>query len=53
VGAAKLGLLAWLGVFLKKGGKLIIIAFVAVIGFFKKQFARLFGRKDPGEPPPT
>jgi len=46
VGAAKLGLFAWLAVFLKKGFKLIIVAVVAVAAFFKKIFGRLFGKKD-------
>jgi uncharacterized membrane-anchored protein len=45
VGAAKLGLFAWLAVFFKKAGKLIIVAFVAVAAFFKKMFAKLFGSK--------
>ncbi|MSU59314.1 MAG: DUF2167 domain-containing protein [Pedosphaera sp.] len=45
VGAAKLGLFAWLAVLLKKGFKLIIVAVVAVAAFFKKFFGRLFGRK--------
>jgi uncharacterized membrane-anchored protein len=45
VGAAKLGLFAWLAVFFKKAGKLIIVAFVAVIAFFKKLLGRLFGGK--------
>ncbi|MEY2466594.1 MAG: hypothetical protein QOD03_1115 [Verrucomicrobiota bacterium] len=44
VGAAKLGLLAWLAVLLKKGWKLVIIAFAAVAGFFKKMFRKLTGR---------
>jgi len=44
VGAAKLGAFAWLAVFLKKGFKLIVVAFVAVVAFFKKLFARLLGR---------
>lgn len=38
VGAAKLGLFAWLAVFLKKGWKLVVIAFAAVASFFKKLF---------------
>jgi uncharacterized membrane-anchored protein len=45
VGAAKLGLFAWLAVFAKKAGKLIVVAVVAVVAFFKKLFARLFGSK--------
>lgn len=44
VGAAKLGMFAWLGVFLKKGFKLIIIAVVAIGAFFKKIFAKIFNR---------
>jgi uncharacterized membrane-anchored protein len=43
VGAAKLGLFAWLAVLLKKGFKLVIVAVVAVIAFFKKLFAKIFG----------
>jgi len=43
VGAAKLGLFASLFVLLKKGAKLIILGFVAVIAFFKRMFAKLFG----------
>ncbi len=38
VGAAKLGLFAWLAVFLKKGWKLLVIAVAAVASFFKKLF---------------
>lgn len=38
VGAAKLGLLTWLAVFLKKGWKLVVVAFAAVASFFKKLF---------------
>ena len=38
VGAAKLGLFTWLLVFLKKGWKLVVVAFVAVASFFKKLF---------------
>jgi uncharacterized membrane-anchored protein len=44
VGAAKLGLLGPLILFFKKAWKLVVVAFVAVVGFFKKMFARLFGR---------
>lgn len=44
VGAAKLGLFAWLGVFLKKGFKLVILAVVAIAAFFKKIFAKIFNR---------
>lgn len=38
VGAAKLGLFAWLAVFLKKGWKLVVVAFAAVASFFRKLF---------------
>ena len=50
VGAAKLGLFAWLAVLLKKGWKLIVIAFVAIVTAIKKFFARLFGgkKREPG-----
>lgn len=46
VGAAKLGLLASLGVFLKKAWKLVIIVIIAAATIFKKIFAGWFGRKD-------
>ncbi|MCU0783586.1 MAG: DUF2167 domain-containing protein [Verrucomicrobia bacterium] len=46
VGAAKLGLLGPVILFFKKAWKLLIVAFVAVIGFFKKMFGWLFGRRD-------
>ncbi len=39
VGAAKLGLFAWLAVLLKKGFKLIVIGLVAVAAFVKKIFS--------------
>jgi uncharacterized membrane-anchored protein len=39
VGAAKLGLFAWLAVILKKAWKLIVIAFVAVVGVIRKIFS--------------
>jgi len=45
VGAAKLGLFAWLAVFLKKGWKLVVVAFAAIVAAIKKFFARLFGGK--------
>jgi uncharacterized membrane-anchored protein len=45
VGAAKLGMFAWLAVLLKKAWKLVVLAFAAVIGFFKK----LFSRKQAGQ----
>jgi uncharacterized membrane-anchored protein len=43
VGAAKLGLFAWLAVIFKKGFKLVIVAVVAIAAAVKKFFARLFG----------
>ena len=46
VGAAKLGLFAWLAVVFKKFFKLIIVAVVAVLAMFKKVIGRLFGRSD-------
>ena len=46
VGAAKLGLLTGLLVFLKKGWKLVIVAFAAVATFFKKMFTKLTGRSN-------
>lgn len=49
VGAAKLGLFAWLAVFVKKAWKVIIVAVVAVAAMFKKLVGRLFGgRRDSG-----
>jgi uncharacterized membrane-anchored protein len=52
VGAAKLGLFAWLAVFLKKGWKLVIVAFAAVAAFFKRMMAKVFGgRSQPGTGP--
>ncbi len=47
VGAAKLGVLAWLAVLLKKAWKLIVVAVAAVAGFIKKLFSRLSGRRSP------
>jgi len=44
VGAAKLGLLAWLAVFLKKGWKLIVVAFAAVATGIRKLFSKASGR---------
>jgi uncharacterized membrane-anchored protein len=38
VGAAKLGLLTWLLVFLKKGWKLVVVCLAAIASFFKKLF---------------
>ena len=49
VGAAKLGLFAWAAVLLKKGWKLLVVAFAAVVGFFKKTFAKLTGRNRAGD----
>jgi uncharacterized membrane-anchored protein len=46
VGAAKLGLFAWLGVLLKKAGKAIILVVVAAAVVVKKFFGKLFGRRD-------
>lgn len=40
VGAAKLGLLTWLLVFLKKGWKLVAVGIAAIASFFKKLFTR-------------
>ena len=51
VGAAKLGLLAWLLPFLKKGWILIVAAFAAVANFFKKLFAKISGRKHDDQSP--
>lgn len=44
VGAAKLGLFAWLAVLLKKAWKLVIIVVVAIGAVFKKIFDRVTGR---------
>jgi len=44
VGAAKLGLFAWIAVFFKKAGKLVIVAIVAVAAAFKKLFSKIFNR---------
>jgi len=44
VGAAKLGLFAWLAVALKKAWKLIVVAIVGGIAFFKRL---IFGREAP------
>ena len=49
VGAAKLGLFAWLAVFLKKGWKLVVVVFAALAASIKKIFAKIFGgRSQPG-----
>ncbi len=45
VGAAKLGLFAWLAVFFKKGLKFIIIAVVAIIASIKKVLGKIFGHR--------
>jgi uncharacterized membrane-anchored protein len=45
VGAAKLGLFAWLAVIFKKGFKVIIIALIAVVAMFKNLFAKILGRR--------
>jgi uncharacterized membrane-anchored protein len=45
VGAAKLGLFAWVAVLFKKAWKLVVILFAAIASFFKK----LFGRKNTAE----
>lgn len=44
--AAKTGILAKLGLLLAKGGKLIIVGVVAVIGVMGSFLKRLFGKKD-------
>lgn len=46
VGAAKFGLLAPVIVILKKAWKLVVIAFVAVVGFFKKLWYKITGREN-------
>jgi len=46
VGAAKLGLLTPLLLFLKKGWKLVVVALAAVAASLKKFFGKLFGHKD-------
>lgn len=45
VGAAKLGLFAWLAVFFKKFFKVIIVALIAVVAMFKNVIAKIFGRR--------
>jgi uncharacterized membrane-anchored protein len=50
VGAAKLGLFAWLAVFLKKGWKLVVVAFAAAATFIKKLFGKLTGRQSGPSP---
>ena len=46
VGAAKLGLFTGLLVFLKKGWKLVVVGIAAVVAFFKKLLASIFGRRN-------
>jgi uncharacterized membrane-anchored protein len=46
VGAAKLGLFAWLAVAFKKFFKLIIVGVIAVVAMFKNAIAKLFGRRN-------
>lgn len=50
VGAAKLGLLGPIILALKKAWKLVIIAFAAVIGFFKKMFQKITGKNRQAAP---
>jgi uncharacterized membrane-anchored protein len=50
VGAAKLGLLAWVAVLFKKAWKLVIIAVAAVASFFKKMWSKITSRKDENAP---
>jgi len=45
VGAAKLGLFAWLAVFLKKGWKLVVVAFVAIAAGAKKVLNKITGNR--------
>jgi uncharacterized membrane-anchored protein len=44
VGAAKLGLLGPVILLFKKAWKLVIVAFAAVVGFFKKMFRKITGK---------
>jgi len=44
VGAAKLGLLGPIILVFKKAWKLVIVAFAAVVGFFKKMFRKITGK---------
>jgi uncharacterized membrane-anchored protein len=44
VGAAKLGLLGPVILLFKKAWKLVVVAFAAVVGFFKKMFNKVTGR---------
>ena len=45
VGAAKLGLFAWLAVFLKKGWKVVVIALVAIAAGAKKILNKITGNR--------
>src|SRR5262249_26014018 len=45
VGAAKLGMFAWLAVLFKKAWKLIVVAVAAVASFFKRLFGKLTGNR--------
>jgi len=44
VGAAKLGLLGPVILLFKKAWKLVVVAFAAVVGFFKKMFRKITGK---------
>lgn len=44
--AVKLGLLGKLGKLLAKAGKLLVLAFLAVVAFIKKIFSAVFGRRE-------
>lgn len=43
--AVKLGLLGKLGKLLAKAGKLVVVAFLALVAFIKKMFSAVFGRR--------
>lgn len=45
VGAAKLGLFAWLGLMFKKFFKVIIVALIAVVAMFKNLIGKILGRR--------
>ena len=45
VGAAKLGMFAWLAVIFKKAWKLVVVAVAAVASFFKRLFGKLTGNR--------
>jgi uncharacterized membrane-anchored protein len=54
VGAAKLGLFAWLAVFIKKAWKLVVLAVAAVASFIKKLFSGRSAKADqPSETKPV